>query len=81
MGLFTGLLTLPLAPVRGVVWVAEQLRDQADAQMNDPSVLRAKIDDLDRACENGEITEEDRDEQQEELLQRLMGPSRPVADE
>lgn len=81
MGLFTGLLTLPLAPVRGVVWVAEQLRDQADAQMNDPSVLRAKIDDLDRACENGEITEEDRDEQQEELLQRLMGPSRPASDE
>lgn len=24
MGLITGLLTLPLAPVRGVIWVAEK---------------------------------------------------------
>lgn len=29
MGLITGLLTLPLAPVRGVVWVAEKLSDAA----------------------------------------------------
>ncbi|TCK21588.1 gas vesicle protein GvpG [Pseudonocardia endophytica] len=81
MGLFTGLLTLPLAPVRGVVWIAEQLHDRADAQMNDPGVLRAKIDELDRAHERGEISESDRDEQQEELLERLMGRSRPVDDE
>ena len=26
MGLLTGLLGLPLAPVRGVVWLAEQIR-------------------------------------------------------
>lgn len=81
MGLFTGLLTLPLAPVRGVVWIAEQLHDRADAQMNDPGVLRAKIDDLDRAYDNGEISEQERDEQQEELLERLMGPARPRDDE
>ena len=81
MGLFTGLLTLPLAPLRGVVWVAEQLHDQADAQMNDPAVLRAKIDGLDRAYERGEISEQDRDDQQEELLERLIGRSRPVVDE
>jgi hypothetical protein len=76
VGLFTGLLTLPLAPLRGVVWVAEQLHDRADAQMNDPSVLRAKIDELDRAFERGEISEDERDDQQEELLERLMGRSR-----
>lgn len=81
MGLFTGLLTLPLAPVRGVVWIAEQLHDRADAQMNDPAVLRGRIDELDRAHERGEISEQDRDEQQEELLERLIAPSRPVVDE
>jgi hypothetical protein len=81
MGLFTGLLTLPLAPVRGVVWIAEQLHERADTQMNDPGVLRQKIDDLDRAYERGEISEEERDEQQEELLERLIGPSRSVVDE
>ena len=33
MGLFTGLLTLPLAPVRGVVWIAEQVTDEVDRQL------------------------------------------------
>ena len=41
--------------------------------MNDPGVIRAQIDDLDAAHERGEITETERDEQQEVLLQRLVG--------
>lgn len=73
MGLFTGLLGLPLAPLRGVVWVAEQLEAEADRQMNDPAVLRAKIDEVEQAFERGEIGEDERDEQQEELLGRLVG--------
>ena len=32
MGLFTGLLTLPLAPVRGTVWIAEQLAAEAERE-------------------------------------------------
>lgn len=74
MGLFTGLLMLPLAPARGVIWVAEQLKGQAEHQLNDPTVIRQQIDDLEVACENGEITEAERDEQQEVLLGRLVGP-------
>lgn len=73
MGLFTGLFGLPLAPLRGVVWVAEQLEAEADRQMNDPAVLRRKIDEVERAFERGEIEEDDRDRQQEELLARLVG--------
>ncbi len=73
MGLFTELLLLPLAPVRGVVWVAEQVEQQVDYRLNDPGVIRAQIDDLDAAHERGEISEEERDEQQEVLLQRLVG--------
>ena len=33
MGLFTGLLTLPLAPVRGTMWVAEQLMAEAERRL------------------------------------------------
>ncbi len=73
MGFFTELLLLPLAPVRGVVWVGEKIADQVDHQMNDPAVIRAQIDELDAAFDRGEITEEERDEQQEVLLQRLVG--------
>lgn len=77
MGLFTELLLLPLAPVRGVGWVAEQIQHQVDYRLNDPAVIRAQIDDLDSAHDRGEISEEDRDQQQEVLLQRLVG--RPPA--
>lgn len=73
MGLFSGLLLLPLAPVRGVVWVGEKIQQQVDHQLNDPAVIRARIDELDEAFERGEITETERDEQQEILLQRLVG--------
>lgn len=76
MGLFTGLLTLPLAPVRGVVWVAEQIEAEVDRQQNDPAVLRQKIDDAERAHERGEIDVEERDAIQEDALERLTGRDR-----
>ena len=78
MGFFTELLLLPLAPVRGVSWIAEQIQDQVDYRLNDPGVIRAQIDELDAAFEREEITEAERDEQQEVLLQRLVG--QPAAD-
>ncbi|GLZ53707.1 MULTISPECIES: gas vesicle protein GvpG [Actinomycetospora] len=73
MGLFTELLLLPLAPVRGVVWVAERIEEQVDHRLNDPAVIRAQIDDLDAAHERGEISEAERDAQQDVLLARLTG--------
>jgi hypothetical protein len=73
VGLFTELLLLPLAPVRGVVWVAERIEEQVDHRLNDPAVIRAQIDDLDAAHERGEISESERDAQQDVLLARLTG--------
>ena len=35
MGLISGLLTLPLAPVRGTVWIGEQVLEQAERERND----------------------------------------------
>lgn len=80
MGLFTGLLGLPLAPLRGVVWIAEQLEAEADRQMNDPAVIRQKIDEVEQAFERGEIGEAERDEQQEELLGRLVKRGKGLGD-
>nr|WP_246326184.1 gas vesicle protein GvpG [Actinomycetospora corticicola] len=71
--MFTELLLLPLAPVRGVVWVAERIEEQVDHRLNDPAVIRAQIDDLDAAHERGEISESERDAQQDVLLARLTG--------
>ena len=43
MGFLTGLLTLPLAPVRGTIWVAERLLEEAERQMNDPETIERQI--------------------------------------
>jgi len=72
MGLITGLLTLPIAPVRGVLWLAEQIRDQAEEQYYDPARIRAQLDRVDEARRSGELSEEECAELENELLQRLM---------
>jgi chorismate mutase len=72
MGLITGLLGLPLAPVRGVLWVAEQIRDHAEEQYYDPVRIRAQMERVDEARRAGEISDEEAAELENELLQRLM---------
>jgi hypothetical protein len=72
VGLLTGLLGLPLAPVRGVVWLAEQIRDQAEEQYYDPVRIRAELDRVDEARRTGELSEQECAELENELLQRLM---------
>ena len=49
MGLITGLLTLPLAPVRGTVWIAERLEEQAE-ELYDESAIRAQLMELEAAA-------------------------------
>ena len=73
MGLITGLLTLPLAPVRGTVWVAEQLRAEAERQMDDPAYIEQQLADADASYERGEISEEEFELLEDELLRRLIG--------
>ncbi|GAA2108243.1 gas vesicle protein GvpG [Actinomadura alba] len=71
MGLLTGLLTLPIAPVRGVVWLAERIRDQAEQEMYDPAAVRAQLAEVDRARASGELPEDVAAELEDELLSRL----------
>lgn len=71
MGLFTGLVTLPLAPVRGVVWLAETLTEQAEAQLYDPGRIAARMQEIADEAAAGQITEEEAAEREEELIRRL----------
>jgi hypothetical protein len=71
MGLISGLLTLPLAPVRGVVWIAERILEQAEAELYDPDRIRAQLFEAHTALESGHITEEEYDEIESVLLERL----------
>lgn len=72
MGLITGLLTLPLAPVRGTVWLAERIQEQAEAELYDEDAIRARLMEIDSAREAGEIGEEEATQAEDELLERLI---------
>ncbi len=71
MGLLTGLVTLPLAPVRGVAWVVEQVADEADRQLYDEGRIRREMFELELDYEDGKIDQQERERREEELLQRL----------
>jgi hypothetical protein len=74
VGLFSALLTLPLAPVRGVVWLGEQLEREAYRQWTDPANVRRQLDEVETAYAAGELTQAERDARQDELVARLLSP-------
>jgi type II secretory pathway predicted ATPase ExeA len=71
MGLLTGLLTLPLAPVRGTVWIAEQIAEEAARQMDEGRTIRRQLAEVELRYERGELTVEELEEIEDELLERL----------
>jgi Gas vesicle protein G len=72
VGLITGLLTLPLAPVRGTVWLAERIQEQAEREMNDEGAIRTALIELEEMRESGDYDEAELDGAENELLERLM---------
>ena len=72
MGLITGLLLLPLAPVRGTVWIAEKIYEQAESEFYDERAIRAQLMELDRARQAGEIDEQTAAEAEDILVERLI---------
>jgi hypothetical protein len=72
MGLLTGLLTLPLAPVRSVAWLAERILEQAEQQMYDPVAIRRQLFEVESAREAGQLSDDEAAELENELLSRMM---------
>jgi cytochrome c-type biogenesis protein CcmI len=72
MGLITGLLTLPLAPVRGVIWVAEKVEQEAERQYYDPAALQQQLEELEEQRAAGLIDDEEARALEELLVQRLI---------
>ena len=77
MGLITGLVTWPLAPVRGMVWVADQVLHEAEREWYDPATIQRELDDVAARREAGELTDQEADRLEDDLVQRLLeGPAR-----
>jgi hypothetical protein len=71
VGFVTGLLTLPLAPVRGLAWVAGALHDEADSQLYDEDRIRAELLQLELDSEDGRVDETERAAREDQLFERL----------
>jgi hypothetical protein len=76
MGLITGLLGLPFAPLRGTVWVAEQVAEEADRRLSDPAVIRRQLEEVAEARRTGRMSEKDAERAERELVGRLTRPRR-----
>lgn len=72
MGILTTLLTLPVGgPMRGAMWVAGQVLQAAEAELNDPAALRAALTLLEEKLDAGAITEEEFEAEEVILLDRI----------
>ena len=71
MGFLSGLVTLPLAPVWGAAWVAEQVADEADRKLYDEEQIRREMLQLEIDHDEEKIGEEERADMEDALLERL----------
>src|ERR687886_302426 len=66
MGILTGLLLLPLAPLRGTIWIAERLAEYAERELDDEAALRRLLVEAEIALESGRLTEAEDGEAEDE---------------
>ncbi|MGW7066971.1 gas vesicle protein GvpG [Streptomyces sp. NPDC054855] len=80
MGLISGILLLPLAPIRGVGWVADRLIEAAEAELYSPDSVRARLAALNEALDQGDIDLDQFEREEEHLLDLLeRRPYRPAS--
>jgi len=58
-------------PVKGVAWIGQKLKSQAEAEITDKSKVREELLNLQMRFEMDEISEEEYERQEEELLEKL----------
>ena len=58
MGFLTGLLLLPLAPLRGTIWLAERLTEVAERELDSEATLRRLLVEAEIAFDSGELSRE-----------------------
>jgi hypothetical protein len=72
MGLLTDLLLLPITgPVKGLAFIAQQVQDAAEAGLVDENQVQAELLTLSMQRDAGEISAEEYDAYETELLEML----------
>ena len=72
MGLISALLTLPLAPVRGTVWLAGVIQAEAESRQSDEPSIMAALQELEAVRGTGDFTDEEIEEAENELVEKLI---------
>ena len=73
-GMGIGLLDLVfpfLIPVKGIVWMSQKLKEQAESEITDRSKVQEELLNLQMRFEMEKITEEEYAKEETELLERL----------
>jgi len=63
--------TILLAPLKGVVWLGQKLNEIAQNELNDDGRIKEELMALQLRFEMDEISEQEYDEKERELLERL----------
>jgi hypothetical protein len=71
VGLFRELVLLPLAPVRGTAWVAEQITEEAERKLYDENSIKREMLQLEIESDEGRLGAKERAAKEDQLLDRL----------
>lgn len=79
MNLLTLPFRLPLLPVRGVIRLAEIIRDEAEREYYDPLTVRRELEEVAEAAASGQISADEAAQREQEIVGRLIRPGTPAA--
>ncbi|HZB34254.1 MAG TPA: gas vesicle protein GvpG [Streptosporangiaceae bacterium] len=72
MGLISTILTLPFAPIRGLIAIAEIVRDEVEREYHSPAAIQRQAEEIERARAAGEISAEEEARLVQEMVNRLI---------
>ncbi|TMM05128.1 MAG: gas vesicle protein [Actinobacteria bacterium] len=72
MGLIKELVLLPVAPVRGVLWVSERIAEQVEQERYAPGAAVQRLEDLEAKRERGEVDEETAKQLEEQVIEEQL---------
>ena len=72
MGILFSILSFPVTgPLKGLMWIAEKIKDQADGELYNEDNVRGQLMELELHLDLGEITEDEYMAAEDELMARL----------
>jgi Gas vesicle protein G len=72
VGLIKELVLLPVAPVRGVLWVSEQIAAEAERKQYAPGAAVQQLEQVEEQRERGELDEEEAKEIEEQVIEQQL---------